>query len=303
MHDHAHHHSGQSVANLRLAFVLNAGFAVLEIFGGLLTNSVAILSDALHDVGDALALGMAWQLQRISERPAAGRFTYGFARLSLLAALINALILVVGSLFILSEALPRLLAPEPTHAAGMIGFAVLGVAINGYAAWRLHGGDTLNSKVASWHLIEDCLGWAAVLVVGVVLLFTDLFILDPILSVLVTAFVLYNVQKNLRRTGSLFLQAVPEGVEALAVEERLLSVDGVRECHSTHLWSLDGEKHVLSTHLVLDEDVDVEAVRRIKQRSRERLHDFGFEHITLEIEFGREDCSMQHGHPTGAGAV
>lgn len=293
MHDHGHH-PDQSVANLRLAFFLNLGFAVVEIFGGLLTNSVAILSDALHDVGDALALGMAWQLQRVAGRPAAGRFSYGFARFSLLAALINALVLVLGSLFILSEALPRALAPEPTHAAGMIGFALLGVAVNGYAAWRLHGGGGMNSKVASWHLIEDCLGWAAVLCVGVVLLFEDLFILDPILSILVTLFVLFNVQKNLRRTASLFLQAAPEGLDTSTVEQRLMDVEGVRTCHSTHLWSLDGEQHVLSTHLVLDETADVAAVRRIKQQSREVLHDFGFAHVTLEVEFGREDCSMEH---------
>ncbi len=289
-HDHQHHHG--SVEDLRAAFFLNAGFALLEILGGLLTNSVAILSDALHDFGDAVALGMAWRLERLSAKPAAGRFTYGFRRFSLLAALLNALILIGGSVFILSEAIPRLLQPEETHAPGMIAFALLGVLVNGYAATRLHRGDTMNAKVATWHLIEDTLGWAAVMLVGVVLLFVDLWILDPLLSVTVTLYVLWNVFRNLVRTGVLFLQAVPEGLEIRIVEEKLLAIEGVEACHSTHIWSLDGDHHVLSTHVRVTPSATLEHVRRIKAACRRELQSFSFSHTTVEVELDPGDCSM-----------
>lgn len=297
-HDHSHATSG----NLRTAFLLNVGFAILEVIGGLLTNSVAILSDALHDLGDSIALGVAWGLERYSAKAPSGRFTYGFRRFSLLAALLNAVVLITGSVFVLAEAIPRLLEPEPAHAPGMILFAFLGIGVNGLAAWRLRDGHSMNAKVATWHLLEDCLGWAAVLLVGITLLFVDLYILDPILSVVVTLYVLYNVLVNLKKTSALFLQAVPEGIDIAAIEERLRAIAGVERCHCTHLWSLDGDHHVLSTHLEVAEDIDLAALRKIKQQCREAIGQLDLSHVTLEIDLGPDDCSMEP-VPTKAGTA
>ena len=191
-HSHAHHHHHGDSANLRTAFFLNLGFTVIEIIGAYLTNSVAILSDAVHDLGDSIALGMAWGLEKQAAKEAPVRYSYGYGRLSLLAAFINATVLVAGGLFVLAEAIPRLLNPEATNAPGMVLLALGGIAVNGVAVWRLQGGGTMNAKVAMWHLLEDVLGWVAVLVVGITLLFVDLYILDSILSLLITLYILYS---------------------------------------------------------------------------------------------------------------
>ena len=216
-HDHGHgahlhhHHHGDS-ANLRTAFFLNLGFTVIEIIGAYFTNSVAILSDALHDLGDSIALGMAWGLEKHAAKEAPARYSYGYGRLSLLAAFINAAVLIAGGLFVMAEVIPRLLNPEATNAPGMILLALGGIAVNGVAVWRLQGGGSMNAKVAMWHLLEDVLGWVAVLIVGITLLFIDLYILDSILSLLITIYILYNVLGHLKKTAELFLQAAPEGV-------------------------------------------------------------------------------------------
>ena len=288
---HLHHYHHADSANLRTAFFLNLGFTFVEIIGAYLTNSVAILSDALHDLGDSIALGMAWGLEKHAAKEAPARYSYGYGRLSLLAAFINAAVLIAGGLFVMAEVVPRLLNPEATNAPGMILLALGGIVVNGAAAWRLQGGSTLNTKVAMWHLLEDVLGWVAVLIVGITLLFVDLYILDSILSLLITLYILYNVLGHLKKTAELFLQAAPEGVDVSHLAQRLRNINEVEDCHHTHLWSLDGDHHVLSTHLVVNQTADKDRIRAIKQRAREELDGLHLTHITIEIEYPG-DCSM-----------
>lgn len=290
----SHQHSHGDTADIRLAFFLNLGFTLLEIVGGLLTKSIAILSDALHDLGDSLSLGIAWYLSRYSERGSDARFSYGYRRFSLLGALISTLILVVGSLYILSEAVPRLRQPELPNAPGMALFAVIGIAVNGFAALRLRGGRSMNAQAVGWHLMEDVLGWVAVLVVSIVLLFWDVPILDPLLSIAITFYVLFNVLRNLNQTVRLFLQGVPADVDIEAVEQQLQAIPGVRSTHHTHVWSLDGEHHVLSTHLVVDGDAAKAEICRIKGAAIGLVDDVAFEHTTIEIEYEDENCRMRH---------
>ncbi len=275
---------------------MNLGFAVLELFGGLWTNSVAILSDALHDLGDSLSLGMAWYLQRVSGRSADKRYSYGYGRFSLLGALTTAVVLVLGSLFIVAEAVPRLLAPQPTNAPGMILFAVFGVAVNGYAVYRLKGDRSLNARTVAWHLLEDVLGWLAVLVVGLTLLVTDLTILDPILSILITLYVLWNVVRNLRKTVALFLQATPDHIDLADIEARLAALKHVRSTHHTHVWSLDGEHHVLTTHLVVGDSTSREDIIRLKRESKALVASMHLAHVTVEVEYESEECGMREGN-------
>lgn len=289
---HLHHHHHGDSANLRTAFFLNLGFTVIEIIGAYLTNSVAILSDALHDLGDSIALGMAWGLERQSAKGASERYSYGYGRLSLLAAFINAVVLIGGGLFVLAEVIPRLLQPEATNAPGMILLALGGIAVNGAAVWRLKGGSSMNAKVVMWHLLEDVLGWVAVLIVGITLLFVDLYILDSVLSLLITLYIFYNVLGHLKKTAELFLQAAPEGVDLSHLAQRLRNINAVEDCHHTHLWSLDGNQHVLSTHLVVNQSTDQNEIREIKQRAREELDGLHLTHITIEIEYPG-DCSME----------
>ena len=288
----SHDHSHDSISDLRLAFILNLSFTIIEIAGGIWTNSLAILSDAIHDLGDSLSLGMAWYLESYAYKDKDKKYSYGYRRYSLLSALINTVVLIVGSVFILSRAVTRLFNPEPVDAKGMILFAVLGIIVNGLAMLRLRGGKSLNAQVVAWHLIEDVLGWVAVLIMSIVLLFTDLYILDPIFSILITSFVLYNVIKNLRKTLALFLQAVPENMDLEMIENRLLAIDNVCSSHHTHIWSMDGEHHVLTTHLVVEEDTSQDEVLCIKEDINQLSKEMDFLHTTVEIEYGDEKCSM-----------
>ncbi|MHB1319131.1 MAG: cation diffusion facilitator family transporter, partial [Anaerolineae bacterium] len=220
-HGHLHGHAGDTSANLQLAFFLNAAFALIELVGGLLTGSLAILSDALHDLGDSIALALAWVLQRLSLRRGDARFSFGYRRLSLVGALVNTLILVTGAAYVLSRAIPRLTYPVQPNAAGMLGLALLGIAVNGVAAYRLSRDSNLNARAVTLHLMEDVLGWAAVLLVGIVMLFADVPILDPLVSIVISIWVLYNAIRGVRQAAGLFLQGVPAGIDLEAIEGRL----------------------------------------------------------------------------------
>lgn len=289
---HNHDHIHQTSNNIRTAFFLNLGFTLFEIVGAIWTNSLAILSDAVHDLGDSFSLGMAWYLERYAQKGEDQRFSYGYRRFSLLGALINAIILVLGSFFVLYRAIPRLMEPESVDAPGMVLFAIIGILVNGLAVFRLRGSKSMNAKVVAWHLLEDVLGWVAVLIVGIVLLFVDVPILDPILSLLIAIYILYNVIRNLRQTVGLFLQAVPESVEISQIKDQLQAVEHVQSTHHTHIWSLDGEHHVLTTHVVLDETISKEDVLCVRTEIKDMLATYDFSHITVEIEFGDDDCAM-----------
>jgi cobalt-zinc-cadmium efflux system protein len=298
MHDHSHAHAhahdqDSSTEKIQAAFFLNLLFTIFEIVGGLWTNSLAIVSDALHDLGDSISLGLSWYLDRYSKKGKDSRFSYGYRRFSLLAAFLNTLVLLGGGFIVVSEAIPRLMNPQPTHAPGMILFAIAGILINGLAVLRLRGGQTLNMQVVAWHLLEDVLGWVAVLVVSLVLLFWEVYILDPILSILITLYVLWNVLRNLRRTSALFLQAVPENYDVAHLEEKLLELENVSSVHHTHLWSLDGEHHVLTAHIVVDPCTTRDQVLNLKQEINQLTAGMHLSHTTLEIEYEDEDCRMK----------
>ncbi len=290
-HIHNHHHSHQITNNIKIAFCLNFGFAILEIFGGLWTNSLAIVSDAIHDLGDSLSLGLAWYLEEKSQQKSNHTYSYGYRRLSLLAALINTLILLFGSIYVICEAIPRIIAPEPADAKGMIVFAILGIVVNGLAMLRLTRQTSLNASVVGWHLLEDLLGWVAVLIVSITLLFTDFYILDPILSILISGFILYNAIASLRQTIPLFLQAVPDSIDIQRLESSIVDLDRVDSVHDTHVWSLDGEHHVLTTHVVVQNETSREEIQSIKSAIAHLSSNLHLEHITVEIEYLNEYCA------------
>lgn len=291
MADH-HIHEHASGKNLKIAFFLNLGFTILEIIGGFMVNSVAILSDALHDMGDSLSLGLSWYLDRKSRKGATKKYSFGFTRFSLLGALINSVVLIGGSVFVIYEAVGRILEPEHSDARGMIIFAVIGVAVNGFAAWKLQGGKSMNERVVSWHLLEDVLGWVAVLIVSIVLLFEDIHYLDPALSLLITAYVLWNVMKRLKETMFIFLQGVPGDININELEEELLKIKNVESLHHTHIWSLEGEHHVFTTHIKLKNINEFFQIIEVKQKAKEVLKKYPFQHYTIETELDNETCDL-----------
>jgi cobalt-zinc-cadmium efflux system protein len=288
-HTHDHSHSSK---NIKSAFFINLFFTIFEFFGGIYVNSISIVSDAVHDLGDSFSLGTAWYLQNKSKKKANSKFSFGYRRLSLLGALINSVVLILGSTYVISEAIQRIVQPETSNAKGMFLFALIGIAVNGYAAWKLSKGRTLNERVVSWHMIEDVLGWVAVLIVSVILLFKDIPYLDPALSLLITAYILWNALKRLRETLYLFLQGKPDNIDQAKIEQELVDVENVDSVHHTHIWSLDGEHNVLTTHVKLKKIDTVNQLLQIKEDIKKVVQEYPFEHYTIETEVDEENCNL-----------
>ncbi len=283
-----HHHNHNKQKNIKAAFLLNLSFTVIEIIGGLWTNSMAILSDAVHDLGDAISLGSAWYLERYADKKPDEKYSFGYARFSLLSALLNSLILVGGSVLVLVRSIPRILNPQEVHPEGMLVFAILGILINGAAVLKMRSGTSLNEKAVSWHLLEDVLGWAVILVGSIILLFFDVPVIDPLLSVFITLYVLFNVVRNIKQILHILMQGVPEKFSIMEIEKELESNTDAVSVHHTHLWSLEGEKMLLSTHVVVPENMENKDIMKLKESVRSLLYKKGIEHITIEIEYTEE---------------
>ncbi|MDT0644673.1 cation diffusion facilitator family transporter [Zunongwangia sp. F363] len=290
-HDHHHHHH-TSGKNLKIAFFLNLAFTILEFIGGLYVNSIAIISDAVHDLGDSLSLGTSWYLDNKSKQKADNKFSFGYRRFSLLGALINSLVLIGGSIYVIYEAVGRILEPEHSNAEGMIIFAVVGVAVNGFAAWKLSSGKTLNEKVVSWHLMEDVLGWVAVLIVAIVLKFQDIHYLDPALSLLITIYILWNVFKRLKETLFIFLQGAPKDIDSEEIKAKIKKITNVASLHHVHIWSLEGENHVFTAHIKLNNITEFRQLLEVKEKVKDLLQEYNFDHYTIETELDTESCSL-----------
>jgi cobalt-zinc-cadmium efflux system protein len=286
-HHHHHHHSGK---NLRTAFFLNLFFAIVELIGGWYTNSMAIFSDALHDLGDSLSLGLSWYFDKVSHRDRNAEYSYGFKRFNVLGAIINSIILTTGSVLIVVEAIPRLFNPVMPQTEGMILLAIGGLIINGIAAYRISKGHSLNERVAFLHLMEDLLGWAATLLVAIILHFRAIPVLDPVLSVLIAGYVLFNVFKNLKASLSIILQATPKEIDPKLIESSILSFDEVKDVHDCHIWTMDGNYHILSIHVITKESLDMHEIGSLKSAIKEKLKDLKINHTTLEFELPEEDC-------------
>ena len=291
-HHHHHHHAPEegSEKRIALAFFLNLIFSIIEFIGGMLTQSTAIMADAVHDLGDSLSIGTAWILQRLGKKSPDYTFTYVYRRLSLFGAALNGLILIAGSGWVLYEAFSRLQDPMMPVTEGMFLLAILGVCVNGYAAYRLSKGQTLNERVLNWHLIEDVLGWVAVLILSIILHFFHWPILDPLLSIAFTSFILVNVVRMLWSTGKLFFQAVPDTRLLHSIRQALLALPDTQAVHHLHLWSLDGEKHVLTAHVVVQGETSISDYQNIKSNLKVALEQFNLFHTTIEIELSQEDC-------------
>ena len=292
MHNHNHSHHHEDVKNIKVAFFLNLLFTIIEFVGGFLTNSVAILSDAVHDLGDSFSLGLSWYFQKVAKRPRTKSYTYGYKRFSLLGAIINSVILVVGSVLILMNAIPRLFNPQQPDVKGMLLLAVLGVIVNGAAVLRLRKGHSLNEKVVSLHLLEDVLGWFAVLVGAGIMYFVDAPFIDPLLSIAIAAFILFNVYRNIRQSMRIVLQGSPDLVDVDEIEKAILKTDSVEGIHDLHVWSVDGEFNVLTLHVMLSEFLPAEKLHSLKTDIRRKLLALGVQHSTIEFEFPGEVCEI-----------
>ena len=275
--------------NILIAFLLNLSFAVFEFFGGIWTGSVAILSDALHDLGDAAGIGISWLLEKKSKRQPDEVYTYGYARYSVLGSLIATTILLAGSAVVIYHAVHRIISPAPIHYDGMIIFAVAGVIVNLIAALVTREGDSLNQKAVNLHMLEDVLGWAVVLIGAIIMRLTDFTLLDPLLSIGVAVFILVHAAENLNEALSLFLEKTPRSIQINELKAHLLAIDDVLDVHHIHIWSMDGQHNYATMHLVTNADP-----HEIKEHVRKELREHGIGHATLELETEGEHCHEEH---------
>lgn len=290
-HHHHNHHSIET-KNIKAAFFINLCFALIEIVGGIYTNSLAILSDALHDFGDSLGLGLAWYFQKIAQKAKDDNYTYGYIRYSLLGAIINSIILIIGSFFIIKSSIPRLLHPESMHTEGMFILAIVGIAVNSLAMWRLQQGNTHNEKVVALHFLEDVLGWVAVLIGSVVIYFTNWYIIDPILSLIIACIILFNVYRNIKSSIKIILQAVPENINIQEVKRSLLEIETITAVHDIHIWSLDGNSNIMTAHIVTNLTINQQNNAQLKTIVHQKLQDYAITHCTIEIENNNDFCSL-----------
>ena len=277
--------------NILIAFVLNLAFSVFEFAGGIFTGSVAILSDAVHDLGDAASIGAAYFLEKKSKKQPDESFTYGYGRYSVIGSVITTLILLFGSAAVICNAIKRIFAPVPIYYDGMLIFAVIGIFVNLVAAFFTRRGNSLNQKAVNLHMLEDVLGWAVVFVGAIIMRFTDLSVIDPLLSIAVALFILVHAVRNLKEALELFLEKSPRGLSVREIKEHILEITGVLDVHHMHIWSMDGQNNYATMHIVTNEDQ-----HRIKEAVRAELKEHGIGHVTLELETQNEICHEEHCH-------
>lgn len=277
--------------NILIAFILNLFFSVFEFFGGIFTGSVAIISDAIHDIGDAFSIGISYILEKISKKQPDEKYTYGYLRYSVIGGFITSSILLFGSVAVIYNAIFKLFNPNEINYNGMIIFAVVGTVINLFAAILTHGGDSINQKAVNLHMLEDVLGWIIVLIGAIVMKFTDLKLIDPLLSIAVALFIIINAIKNLIEIVNLFLEKAPQNIDTNEIKKHIMEIKDIIDVHHIHIWSLDGQNNYATMHIVTNGDS-----HEIKEKVRKELEEHGICHATLELESPGEHCESEHCH-------
>lgn len=277
--------------NILIAFILNLAFSIFEFFGGIFTGSVAIISDAVHDIGDAASIGIAFILEKKSKKAPDKKYTYGYVGYSVIGGLISTSILLFGSIAVIYNAIDRIISPVKINYNGMIIFAVIGVCINLTAAFLTQGGKSLNQKAVNLHMLEDVLGWVVVLVGAIVIRFTNFYIIDPLMSIGVAIFIIIGAIKNLKEIFDIILQKTPCDIDIDELTEEILTIEGVLDVHHIHVRSIDGSNNFATMHVVINGEHN-----EIKNKIREELKEHGISHVTLELEAEYENCEGKHCH-------
>jgi cation diffusion facilitator family transporter len=271
--------------NILIAFLLNLSFSIFEFFGGIFTGSVAISSDALHDLGDALSIGLSYILEKISKKKANKKYTYGYIKYSIIGSIITTTILLVGGVLVIYNSVIRIFNPMSINYNGMLIFALIGMIVNIVASYYTKDGDSLNQKSVNLHMLEDVLGWIVVLVASIVMKYTNINIIDPILSIIVSLYIFYNAQKNMKEVLNIFLEKTPKNIDIDQVEEKVLKVKGVLGIHHIHARSIDGYTNFATLHVIVKKYNS-----NIKHEVKEELEKLGICHSTIELEEENEKC-------------
>lgn len=273
-----------------LAFFLNLGFAIVEFIAGGIFGSSAVLADSVHDLGDALAIGLSAFLETISNREEDSRYTLGYKRFSLLGALVTAVILMTGSGMVILENVSKLFHPQPVNDEGLLWLGIIAISVNLLASLVIRKGQTKNESILSLHFLEDTLGWLVVILMAIVLRFTDWYILDPLLSLAISFFILSKAIPRFWSTLKIFLDAVPEGVDIKQVKNDLEQLDNVASINQLNLWTMDGLEKNAIVHVCLEY---VKHKEVCKKSIRDLLKESGFQNVTIEVD---EDLATHRTH-------
>ena len=273
-----------------LAFFLNLSFAIVEFIAGGIFGSSAVLADSVHDLGDALAIGLSAFLETISNRQEDSHYTLGYKRFSLLGALVTAVILMTGSGMVILENLTKLFHPQPVNEEGLLWLGLIAISVNVLASLVIRKGETKNESILSLHFLEDTLGWVAVILMAIVLRFTDWYILDPLLSLAISIFILSKAIPRFWSTLKIFLDAVPEGVDIQKIKKDLAELDHVASINQLNLWTMDGLEKNAIVHVCLEH---VKHMEVCKESIRNLLQERGFQNVTIEVD---EDLATHRSH-------
>lgn len=268
--------------NLSFALVLNLLFNIVVISGGILTNSVAIISDAMHDLSDTISIFIAWVLEKLSRKESTKNFTYGYQRFSIFGALFNSTLVIIASLTVVYEAVSRLFEVQSPDASGMVVIAVLGIIFKGFSLLKLHNGKTFNEKAISIHMFGDVFEWVALLIISLTIVFVDIPLLDPIASILVSLWVIYNLAKTFIASTKIILQAIPSDVDIDSLKEDFLSIEGIEEIEELHIWSLDGIDNILTSKFKISKDEDF-SYEYAKKNLKKVTHNYNITQTTFEF--------------------
>ncbi|MFL2072372.1 cation diffusion facilitator family transporter [Marinilactibacillus psychrotolerans] len=289
-----HHHSpftsknDQTVKNIGIVFILNLVFSGLEFIFGFIFNSSAILSDAVHDLGDSVSVGLALFFQKYSTKKSNDKFSFGYQRFSLLGALITAVVLLAGSILVAFRSIPLLFDPQPVNSSGMLWISIFAIAINGYAAWLMSKGKSENESFLNLHMLEDVLGWVGVLIVSIIMQFSNLYILDPILSIGIAIYIFVQAVPKFYNTLTIFLESVPKGVDLNELEKNILAIEEIDDFSHFHFWSIDGQENAFSVTLLVSSE-NMGDASKIKTQVRNQLQDYNVTHSTIELVTDKED--------------
>ena len=277
--------------NILIAFILNFAFSIFEFFGGIYTGSVAIISDALHDLGDAASIGISFFLEKKSKKRPDNTHTYGYARYSVLGSIITTLILLLGSIAVIVNAINKIVNPTDINYNGMIIFAIFGVCINSCAAFFTREKGSLNQKAVNLHMLEDVLGWIVVLIGAILMRYTDFTFIDPIMSIAVAIFIIISAINTLKEAIDIFLVKTPDNIDIDEIKDLIEDIEGVINVHHIHIWTMDGQNRCATMHIVTNCDAHI-----IKETIRGELKKHGIDHVTLEIETENEHCHDNECH-------
>ena len=294
-----------SKTSIWLAFFLNLSYAIVEFIAGGIFGSSAVLADSVHDLGDAIAIGISALLETISNREEDRQYTLGYKRFSLLGAMLTAVILMIGSVLVILENVTKIVHPQPVNEEGILWLGIIAVAINVLASLVVRKGKTKNESILSLHFLEDTLGWLAVILMAIILRFTDWYILDPLLSLVISIFILTKTIPRFWSALKIFLDAVPEGVDIKQVKNDLEQLDHVVSVNQLNLWTMDGLEKNAIVHVCLEE---IEHIEYCKESIRNLLKDYGFQNVTIEVDANLAshqthkrkieelEASQSHGH-------